>query len=383
MQKAQVSIFIIIGLVLLFGGILFFTLSSHSPVQDFVPVTFAPTHSYLDSCLQDAYFTSVAYLGNTGGVDITSVPFLRYESLRIPEYVNVNSGRYRFLIPDKQGVLDVLDEYMSWSFNKCVSDYSGSVEIDISDPYFLFHESNGSIEAICDVSATLTSEDKEYSIKSLHLREKSCIGTYVEVAEKIVFDDHFNPSFIDYTLLESLQEEFNIKIHPYVHNETSLIYTLTSKTCIPEQYVFAVTYASSNFPPLLYNNSLILFEDRVASGYLGGYDENGDEIIYETQFPAHTSTGYYYFTPTQEDVGMHFYDINLSDGISTVSDELIVVVYPTNDKPVLDVHDFSVSMGDIFSYRLRAYDEDDDNDTLIYTLLDGPEGMVLSGNYIF
>ncbi|URN95130.1 MAG: putative Ig domain-containing protein [Candidatus Pristimantibacillus lignocellulolyticus] len=91
------------------------------------------------------------------------------------------------------------------------------------------------------------------------------------------------------------------------------------------------------------------------------------------------TTGVFTWTPTEtQGAGSYTFEIVVSDGVLSDSEEITVTVNEVNVAPVLQaIGNKSVYSGSHLSFTAKATDEDNPANTLTYSLVDAPEGAVI------
>ncbi|MEE9150975.1 MAG: putative Ig domain-containing protein, partial [Thermoplasmata archaeon] len=139
------------------------------------------------------------------------------------------------------------------------------------------------------------------------------------------------------------------------------------------------TVLNMNDPPALdFISDYLLIEDTPFTFVVTASDiDAGDSITFldnSTLFDIDGYTGEISFTPTNEDVGVHFVNISVLDENGGMNYQTVTfIIVNVNDPPSIDEDDVlilsdvvSLPVGETFTYQINAFDEDTE-DTLTFS----------------
>ena len=114
-------------------------------------------------------------------------------------------------------------------------------------------------------------------------------------------------------------------------------------------------------------------------------DPDGDQLSYslsEAPDGMALTDNSLTWTPAQDQVGIQSFEILVSDGADQVIQAVSLDVSPApNTPPVINSEPVTEGQENVqYQYTIEAVDTDIPAQTLVYHLVDGPEGMALSGN---
>ena len=140
------------------------------------------------------------------------------------------------------------------------------------------------------------------------------------------------------------------------------------------------------FPPIAPNITsqpiTNAIEDELYTYQIEAFDENDDLLEYSLlKYPLgmsiDKSSGLITWTPLNKDVGNHSIIAQVSDGIFEVNQSFNIEVQNVNDAPIIISIPVVNATQDVnYFYDVDAID--DDNDILIYSLIEKPDGMIIN-----
>lgn len=145
-------------------------------------------------------------------------------------------------------------------------------------------------------------------------------------------------------------------------------------------------FLNMTFPPIAPNITsqpvTNAIEDELYTYQIEAFDENDDLLEYSLlegplRMGINKSSGLISWLPTNEDVGNHNIIVQVSDGIFEVNQSFNIEVQNVNDAPIIiSIPAVNATQDVNYFYDVDAIDEDDN--ILIYSLIEKPDGMIIN-----
>lgn len=155
-KKGQVTVFIIIGILLLaMVGLVYYF---RAPVDEFpkeeafVGIA-APVKLYVDLCVEETLSNAVVYVGMQGGYFVVPEPKTDLNIFQIPYYMELADTH----VPNIFDVQGSLQEYITFNLNTCLNNFASFEEQGYTIDY-------GVIDATVTISEKRVVADVEYPI---------------------------------------------------------------------------------------------------------------------------------------------------------------------------------------------------------------------------
>lgn len=139
----------------------------------------------------------------------------------------------------------------------------------------------------------------------------------------------------------------------------------------------------SNVPPVITSIPITnAIQDQLYVYDVEAYDENGDSLSYGLNnapngMSINSTSGLITWIPSSAQVGNHSVEISVSDGKNVTIQSYTLFVENANDAPIITSNPIlGAAVNSEYSYEIEAYDID--GDTLTYSLLIAPEGMIIN-----
>jgi len=135
-------------------------------------------------------------------------------------------------------------------------------------------------------------------------------------------------------------------------------------------------------PEIISQPTAFAWEDSLFLYQIIAIDENKDVLYYDLveapiSMMIQEKEGFVEWHPTQNDVGMHYISIRVSDGIFEQFQNFTLMVENVNDVPKIYSLPTEEGMQDnLYQYQVGAFDED--NDTVLFSLTARPYGMSIN-----
>jgi len=380
-KKSQITIFIIMGLVIICFVGLYFYISVHIEkgeswpiIED--PAIEQPVKLFVESCLKKTAQQGIYFIGMQGGYYAVPDFSEKFSIISVPYYFYHGNLSY----PSKHIIESELSDYVADNIESCINDFS----IFQDGGYEVYYE-NITVNTSINKNVIMMIN---YPIKLI--KSKSVI----EINEFIINID-FN--LLDkYQVVESLIAEQNkaidsiplssISYLAYLNNfsyaivnidANSILYRLIFNISSPfdKQFIynFMVKYNWTSISPSSFSSINIsdLGNHTAIVGYNFSYKINAtgsnlEFTDYTDIFDIDTKSGLIEFNPDYDDVG--FYNILLSVDDETGNRDFVsfnIEVTTENKAPLIDPIGFQeIVLGIRFEYQVNA--SDPNNDTILY-----------------
>ena len=211
-RKGQVTLFIIVGLVLVTGVLFFLFLnrSDDSFEDDFlrssdIGAVLANINSYSNQCFEIVVERSIVNVLSQGGFfDLSGVASLDVLGFDIPFYLYDGVAS----VPDESVVLDSIKASIVENFDVCVDDFS------VFDDFDIVLEKSESVADVdldeglfisLDPNVRILSEDSSFSVDSSSVFVPLDLGRLLSVANSIVLEHvDFDSGFLAISRVESV-----------------------------------------------------------------------------------------------------------------------------------------------------------------------------------
>jgi len=352
-QKGQITLFIIIGLILLLAiGLLFFFSASVKEAPSLSEETTATAvQSYTQSCIDNVAKEAVLFISKNGGY--YNLPVLSDTDLLLPYYFYNEQN----IMVSKQDVELELASYMDNELFFCLKNYEAFEGVEITQGTVQTTVTIGDGNVLFNVffPLTTTDEDATTTITDFSTSVEARLDTIYDIILKFMTIQEHDPSSICISCLTALGTERNVRIELYsvedgvvefsvideqvtINNE-NLVYTFLNK--YPQ-------YSCKNLPPKASEQFLIgcLEAEEKALNYTVAIetilDMNavvGTEFTYTIQasgynlsysalttlFTLEQTSGIISFIPTTDDIGQHKIWVHVTDPIGNEDYETFVL----------------------------------------------------------
>src|SRR3989338_9090161 len=130
MKKAQISFFIIIGIILVLMLGVYIAIRSSSPVEVFIEPKYQPLKSFVDSCAEVTARDAITLLGDRGGFlyenpELQQNPYAHLLRTQVGTYEQVYwwyDGKSN--IPSEESITAQLNTYIAENLNLCLDDFN-------------------------------------------------------------------------------------------------------------------------------------------------------------------------------------------------------------------------------------------------------------------
>lgn len=252
-KKAQVTVFILIGIVIIIAAIIFLTVGSFTDNKSKTTVTeqLSPLEldvmsvkGFVTDCLKQTTIDAIYYVGSHGG-------YFNLEPVKSASTIYDTAYyfyREDYLVPRKQRVANEISDYIDGNIMNCINNFSvykdHGFEFVIEESVTTTTLNANDVVVSMDLPIT-TSKNKEYKqVENFYVLEETRFGHLYDFA-KILTDKQL--LFPDYILLSDIQKQAEID-DLYVHIEgikgtKTYFFTIIDNTTKPySRLIFANEY---------------------------------------------------------------------------------------------------------------------------------------------
>jgi len=250
MKKGQISLFILMGIVILIAGALIFYLFTGEKKTPMTEMPGAvPLNQYLSTCFNDLGKASIIRMGMQGGY------------LGIPEHAQITEKRIFAVNYDNgiiysqttENVADELKKFIERGLSTCIDEemYPGS-KISYENPSVDVKIGADQIVMTADFPVTIADEKRKTVLKDFAASYQLSLPKMMETATAIAEHTRENPNWLDLSYLS--KQEVSVGVFPF-DKETTLIGLLDKNAKItPNGFMFMFALKQDhNRPPILDN----------------------------------------------------------------------------------------------------------------------------------
>lgn len=327
MKKSQVSVFIIIGvlLVIIVAVFVFLDMRSKEVEQKDDLSLYSDkslvVRSYVDDCLSSELDNALEYVSLQGGYVYR--PELSLER----DYYNIAYDYYLGLnfLPHSQEVADeeiavYLEEYIPRCLNqKGLLDQEfvslGEMSLDTNiDDYF--------VQVDLDYPITITTDEEQETLNRFVSKKDVPLGHMLNTAHDVIENIREDPNWINIGYLESLGMDVEV-IHI---DKNTIVYKLNDPFVKfkggPYFFMFGALYTENSPPDLFTFNDYTVNIGEVLEVYPYAIDFNGDALTYSADtnlVDVDSTSGLVTFNPVVK--GEFVFNIKVDDGFGMTDEE--------------------------------------------------------------
>ncbi len=385
-KKAQVTLVIIIGIVLMSAVAVSFSIYSSTKKLSVerasqVPVEAQPVKNYVDTCLKQASSDGINLLGLQGG------RIYLPDDYAITAYSNVN---YAFVeenitLPSTAFMESDLSEYVKNNIDSCIDNFNPfrqqGYDVFAGMPVVSTQVLDSAVVVSLTYPIKLSKAESIVTLSDFILTVPVRLGHIHSVVSSILQETKKNPDRISASSL--LKYDVNITIIPI--DSSSILYYVTDVKSEADNkaytFLFAVKYKLNNPPEILMPDKLNLVDSAAVNIKLNVFDADGDVMAYsdDTAMFDVSRDGLISFTPEVVGVFNVTFIVEDSHGASA-SKTIEFNVIPKNHNPELFAFDVVCSVGVECSGQFFASDAD--NDKLFFSS-NAPYISLNSGTGVF
>ena len=350
-KKGQITIFIIIGIVLLVAvGFLFYyqtQIVERGDIQRIFSfgLDVTPIEQYVQSCLKTVSLDAIENISEQGGYYNLDNVLSTDSSLYSTAYYFYED---RVLIPNKKKVEEEIENYINEHILFCISDFDAFREqgFNISFGYTENSVTLNPNEVIISMNmpVEITKQDQKKELKRFYVNLNDVrLGSMLETASTLINNQLLDPDYIPLSYIYDVAERDNFFIHIEDERDINVYFfiIIDNRSNPSRKLIYANKYReySCDDLPIDADTSDIIacMERRIAeSGYVFYLKDIPDmnatienEFYYKVNasglnlnfsdsthlFDINVSTGVINFTPTIDQLGNHLVWINVMDDL--------------------------------------------------------------------
>ena len=312
-KKAQVTVFIIIGMILLLivGTTIYFTTyKAEEDLQIDLPDEIASVHNFIQQCLHDVTAPGAYLLASQGGFIFLPEEYTQGDFGAVPYAYTFGENT----LISKASMANQLSEYINTAFPACLNNFeSFSIPITASEPSAIVIIKPNQIEVALQYNVQV----KDTTLDQFSTTVDAPLGTMHDIANEIVEKHVEDPNWID--LSAFTEYPYNIETIPY--NRETLIYAVQDGDFI---FAFGMRFAINDPPILLIEDSYMLQENVMFSMYVPYGDTDAVTFSDDSALFDISSEGLIEFTP--EIPGVFEVSITATDSIGNTDEKLVTFV---------------------------------------------------------
>jgi len=246
-KKGQVTIFIIVGLILVVGVVLFFMFRENIFVDPVNPVETNAITTFVQECINSISEEGIYFISLQGGYYKTPAPKVDYLTIEIPVYFEVDKEN----IPSKETVGNELVKYIEDNLPVCVDNFKSfkqrGIEVTSEDISGTAEIKEEKILLEIDYSLTVKQGTSKSKIKNPFESQLNFdFNSKYSIVQKIVNNQKENPGFLPLGFITNLAYNEGFSYETISVDEKNTIISLAFiELNKPEQsfvYSFAVRY---------------------------------------------------------------------------------------------------------------------------------------------
>ena len=375
--RGQISIFLLVGLSLLLGALVFsliINFSSDDTTQQEVtlPPDIQPIKDYVQTCFESRLRETISLAAIQGGYVGIPPRYLEYSlegwnaSFLIPYYLYDNEN----MTISKQRMQEEIAFGLNTHSNDCMNiTYEGFDITSTGDREIDVTISNQSVTANVNAPVDIHHKDSVYSVSSFQLMVPSNIGSFHSIARDTTADQlHRGGEVSETWLLRKLQGK-DIRLEKrdfYTDGHYVLIYSLTDGQAT---FTFGHKFARTRQDDMLSIEDIGMLNATIGYPFTHTIKYTGEDVRFSenTSLFDITSDGKIRFTPTLAQKGEHIATIQAMDsGGQTIEETFIINVKTFGEKPTISyVGLVSCEAGTPCSFRVNATSPE--NNSLTFT----------------
>ncbi len=240
-KKGQVTVFIILGIVILsVGGLLLYLVQNTQKEKlrfEQAKVTLVESkaqavQSLMENCLLEATERALLFISRQGGYVTTPEPYLEFSIFKIPYYFDEK----KLSVPDKGVIERQLAQYIEEDVNLCIQQWPPS-------PWNITLEENPSAQVTISpatvfvllyVPTTVTVGDSRVGLDRFQVKIPSTLGTALEVRDSFLAEQEKYPDMVPLSELIQLTEKNKLAVD-LQNVESTVIYQLFELSELSEE----------------------------------------------------------------------------------------------------------------------------------------------------
>jgi hypothetical protein len=239
MKRGQVSIFLLIGLIILLAVAFFLFYAQEGEEVVGVGLAVSPIQVYVEGCLEVVGVRGAEVLGQQGGYNLVDDPSYEYSYYSAPYYLYDGD----FTVISKGVMEDELDAYIESELVACLDDFSSFVDkgydIDVGSITVTSTIASDQIDVVMSYPITAKHDGAIISLDTFVVDFPSVLGFAHTIAEELLAV-HKDDTIMPLGMITYLAEKNGIDIIT-LHSDGTVLYSIK----VIEEYgdVFTFTFA--------------------------------------------------------------------------------------------------------------------------------------------
>ena len=244
-KKGQITIFIIIGIVLLiaFGLIIFLKVKVTSSVENTFRTNTESIEYYIKNCIKISAEESIMYTASQGGYANTKEPLYNFYWREIPYYMYENENT----MPTKQTIEEEISRYIDYRLPLCLSNLTNFEEqgydIMIGEPESKTIISANDVFTEVNYPIEIKKENFIKKLDKFNTKTPVRLGEIYDVIYDLTEEQIADPDYICISCMTEKCIENEFKIETTVQESGTIVYLLIDESSRINDMPFIIIYA--------------------------------------------------------------------------------------------------------------------------------------------
>ena len=363
-KRGQIGIFLIIAVLILAAGSLYFFYSPKSR-EAATTTGFEDVGNFINTCLKDSAEEGIYFISLQGGYYNAPEESLPFVFIQIPYYWHLGNGK----MPEKETIEMELSRFIGDAFQLCVNNFTAFREIGYDVEYenpsvsSKIAENNVLVGANFPVKINSKTGSKEFnnfnSIIDINLNKK------YNYAKQIIEEQKKDANTIPLGFLAELAYDSNFTFEYVYMGDGDVIYSLIFNESLGNVliYAFAAKYSWGNATisqPIRIADipEFSLTEPKVINYKVEAFGKNLTFYDYTDLFDINPKTGQINFDAFDASNGNYNVLIKIVDGRGNEAFTIMRISINYNNKlPIIEpIGNLTAFAGQEFSYKVKASD---------------------------
>jgi len=336
-NKAQVTLFIIIGIASLFlfaGGIVVYNNVSQKdsePVLEkaaTIEQKKSTVETFVDQCLEEVGKEGVLTIGLQGGYYELPEYYFSFEYADVPYYYYLEDISQ---VPSKAEILSNLASYIDDNIGYCLDGFEEfakkGYDIEAGEPSTVITVGDTKLMAKLKMPLNIKKNGVITRHDSFSADYDMRFDDVYSILNEIVTNIIIDPYRIYYSLILTLMDDYDVQIDTLTYSEDTVLYVIQDPESVINDvefmFMFGIRINTSNNAPMFELSDMTAKVGEEFYYKVEAYDRENEWLEYsvvdQTLFGIHPHTGEINFIPAAEDVGVHDITISVSDGFEITS----------------------------------------------------------------
>lgn len=299
-KKGQITIFIIIGIILLVLVALVLYLSRESariPAAEKIPIEAQPLKNYIDNCLTLTAIDAVKLAGMQGGYTDTPNLYLDADYSKVAYYYNKGDDNS----PSRLTIESQISSFIEATLDICIGNLSAFPQFNIvrGNASAVTTIGENKVDISLDYPVNLISGDSKIEIRKYNANVPVRLGHIYDIARAINNHTMTDPEWIDMSYISG----FDVEVDMVPYGNEDLVYSITdtesSLNGEPYVFLFADKFVLNQAPSLNINDSLTFIAGNPVIFKVNATDPEENPLTFsdDTAMFDITEQGVILFTP--------------------------------------------------------------------------------------